>query len=708
MKTNITIFFGIVFLFLFPFMGKAANEPHWVCDVYAYELDMTLYASVNINGQSANSENIEIAAFCGDECRGVAELMSVAGMNSAYYYLRIRSNNLTDRITFKGYDKGSKKEIAFADALDFSNQKQYGYPSSPFVLNSFINPEDVGNVTNTTETLHLSGEWSTSELQSLSQNIHEKAGSITTNSSLTTVDLTEVSFEAGSSLNGVFTDCEALTSVTLNDIPSGDNADAFSGSNPNCLIFVPVDEVNIPQAWANVVKGAQADNIILTDQRLFSAPRNFQAAHIEYARTFQKVTDETWNSGWEAICVPFKVQSVEKKDVIVRNKPVKRSKSNVKFRLYELMSKGFVQTNSLKAYTPSVIAMSSVEEDKMVVFSASDVAILASDKTYTVNGPTYDLIGTFQMVEPSTSVLAINEKGDAFIPAKKTINPFRAYVVPHKGTELSSVPIKEYIPVAGITLNRASLSLTVKGSATLSATVLPENATNKGVCWSSHDETIAKVSTTGIVTGIGQGKTTIKVQTEDGDYSASCQVEVLDTNPPTPPTGTVSVVGVVLNPDQYTLKINESVQLTAIIQPADATNKEVSWSSSNESVAKVLQEGKVTASHAGDAIVTVKTTDGNFIATCYIQVVAPTAISAIESGQVNVYPRIVSECFMVTGLTKPARIEIMDYSGQIVKSLKVRNVSECTIYENLPPASYLVRVVQGKDINVFKIIKTKR
>lgn len=707
MKTNITIFFGIVFLFLFPFMGKAANEPHWVCDVYAYELDMTLYASVNINGQPANSENIEIAAFCDDECRGVAELMSVAGMNSAYYYLRIRSNNLTDRITFKGYDKGNKKEIAFADALDFSNQKQYGYPSNPFGLNSFINPEDVGNVTNTTETIHLSGEWGTSELQLLSQNIHEKAGSITTNSSLTTIDLTEVSFEAGSSLNGVFTNCEALTSVTLNDIPSGDNADAFSGSNPNCLIFLS-EGVAVPQTWTNVVKGTQADNIVLTDQRLFSAPRTFQAEHIEYIRTFQKVTDETWSSGWEAICVPFDIQSIERDGAIVRDKPIQRSGANVEFRLYELTSKGFVQANSLKAYTPSVIAISSVEEDKVVVFSASDVAILASDKTYTVNGPTYDLVGTFQMVEPSTSVLAINEKGDAFIPAKKTINPFRAYVVPHKGTELSSVPIKEYIPVVRITLNRASLSLTVKESATLSATVLPENATNKGVYWSSHDETIAKVSTTGIVTGIGQGKTTIKVQTKDGDYSASCQVEVLGANPPTPPTGTVSVVGVVLNPDQYTLKINESVQLTAIIQPADATNKEVSWSSSNESVAKVLQEGKVTASHAGDAIVTVKTIDGNFIATCYIQVVAPTAISAIESGQVNVYPRIVSECFMVTGLTKPARIEIMDYSGQIVKSLKVGNVSECTIYENLPPASYLVRVVQGKDINVFKIIKTKR
>jgi len=82
------------------------------------------------------------------------------------------------------------------------------------------------------------------------------------------------------------------------------------------------------------------------------------------------------------------------------------------------------------------------------------------------------------------------------------------------------------VPVSGVTLNKTTLTFTVGKSETLIATVLPDNADNKNVTWTSTNSFVATVMPNGLVTGLSEGTTTIVVTTQDGAKSASCAVTV--------------------------------------------------------------------------------------------------------------------------------------------------------------------------------------
>ena len=90
------------------------------------------------------------------------------------------------------------------------------------------------------------------------------------------------------------------------------------------------------------------------------------------------------------------------------------------------------------------------------------------------------------------------------------------------------------IPVTGVSLNKSETTLTVGGTETLTATVLPEGATNKSVTWSSNAPSVATVDENGVVTAVGSGTATITVTTEDGNYTAVCTVYVAPYIPPVP------------------------------------------------------------------------------------------------------------------------------------------------------------------------------
>ena len=115
---------------------SAARAAHWECNIYDYRYDMTVYASLQLNGRNvAASDAYEVAAFCGDECRGVATVETVPGTGASYYYLRVRSNATDgETITFKCYDVATGEEIDLGETLAFASQSMTGYPSEPFVL----------------------------------------------------------------------------------------------------------------------------------------------------------------------------------------------------------------------------------------------------------------------------------------------------------------------------------------------------------------------------------------------------------------------------------------------------------------------------------------------------------------------------------------------------------------------------------------------
>ncbi len=170
--------------------------------------------------------------------------------------------------------------------------------------------------------------------------------------------------------------------------------------------------------------------------------------------------------------------------------------------------------------------------------------------------------------------------------------------------------------VSGVRLDYSKLSLKTGETAALTATVYPSNAANKAVKWISSAPDVASVDQTGKITALKPGITTITVETEDGGYTATCNVTVIDSS-------IVSVTGVKLSATVAELTIGNSKQLTAAISPTNATNKGVTWSSSNTNVASVSSSGVVVAKGEGTATITVKTDDGGYTAACTIRVSKP-------------------------------------------------------------------------------------
>lgn len=171
------------------------------------------------------------------------------------------------------------------------------------------------------------------------------------------------------------------------------------------------------------------------------------------------------------------------------------------------------------------------------------------------------------------------------------------------------------VSVTGVTLNKIVLELYMGGSETLKATITPANATNKYVTWKSSNPAVATVDANGKVTAKSLGTADITVTTKDGGYTATCRVGVVRR-----PGGNVSVTGVTLNKTTLTLTKGASETLTATIAPTNATNKKVTWTSSDPAVATVDASGKVTGVAKGTATITVTTEDGGYTATCAVEV----------------------------------------------------------------------------------------
>ena len=156
------------------------------------------------------------------------------------------------------------------------------------------------------------------------------------------------------------------------------------------------------------------------------------------------------------------------------------------------------------------------------------------------------------------------------------------------------------IAVTGVSLNKTSLSFTGTGSSqTLTATVSPSNATNKTLTWSSSNTSVATVSN-GVVKAVGFGTATITAKSNNGK-TASCKVTV---NP-------IQPTGIKATPETSTLYgLNGTVKLSANVMPSNATNKAVTWSSRNTSVATVSSDGTVKAVGYGTTVITATTVNG--------------------------------------------------------------------------------------------------
>ena len=165
------------------------------------------------------------------------------------------------------------------------------------------------------------------------------------------------------------------------------------------------------------------------------------------------------------------------------------------------------------------------------------------------------------------------------------------------------------VPVTSVKLNNTTLNLTVGDSETLTAIVLPDNATNKDVTWASSNEDVATVDENGKVTAVKAG--TAIITATAGGKKASCEVTV--TSQPVPVTG--------ISLDDAEVSVGRTIQLKPKFTPADTTQRGVTWVSSDETIATVDTNGNVKGLAEGTVSITVTSTeDANVTATCTVTV----------------------------------------------------------------------------------------
>ena len=190
----------------------------------------------------------------------------------------------------------------------------------------------------------------------------------------------------------------------------------------------------------------------------------------------------------------------------------------------------------------------------------------------------------------------------------------------------ASCAVECVIPLSGISLGIGSADLNPGQTADLggSVTYYPADATDKGITWTSSDPSVATVDANGVVTAVGNGTTTITGVSDDGGFEVSCTITV-----------TTPVTGVTL-PATAKVAIGGSLTLTATVLPATASNKAVTWKSSDTSIATISASGVVTGKKTGKITITVTTVDGNKTATCVVTVGVPATGITVPTGTTDI------------------------------------------------------------------------
>ena len=213
-----------------------------------------------------------------------------------------------------------------------------------------------------------------------------------------------------------------------------------------------------------------------------------------------------------------------------------------------------------------------------------------------------------------------------------------------------------------ITLDYTEYEMVEKSEFQLTATILLESTTNKGVVWSSSDMWIASVDANGLVRAYSVGEAIITATTVDGsNLSASCKVTVVSS----------LAQSITLDKTEVSLKATETATLDATVLPETTSNKGVEWTSSDESVAIVSKKGVITAIAVGEATITATTADGsNLSASCTVTVV-PTPGDVNNDASVNVTDIVTVASYIVgkttdvfifeaADMTKDGKINIVD------------------------------------------------
>ncbi len=194
--------------------------------------------------------------------------------------------------------------------------------------------------------------------------------------------------------------------------------------------------------------------------------------------------------------------------------------------------------------------------------------------------------------------------------------------------ESEAVIIPESVTGIEVANDYQHMGLFVGGSGKIRYSVLPSNATNTNVTFKSLNEKVVIVDANGVVTGVSEGNADIVITTEEGGFEAKCTVRV----------DGIDARGIERVGDKtVTMGLNQTRQLQVKITPSDTTNKNVQWTSSNNSVATVDSNGVVISKNSGSTIITATTHNG-LKTEFFIEVETPVTNITLNSNEINLNP----------------------------------------------------------------------
>ena len=286
--------------------------------------------------------------------------------------------------------------------------------------------------------------------------------------------------------------------------------------------------------------------------------------------------------------------------LVVNYSPANASDKNVSYRSSNNNVVTVSDTGLLRANSPGTAVITVISNDGGHV-ATSNIMVIANTNNTTQNS------GTTSSVTTTTS--SVNSSSS------------------HSSS--SSTNIK----LSGISFNKTSLTLNVNEESTLSVIYNPNNATNKSVIWKSSNSGVVSVSSNGKLKGITTGVATITATANDGGYVASCVVTVTKESSSSSSSGSTSddkrLKKIKLSKSRIDIKKGSETNLEVEFTPSDASNKNVTWYSTNEDVATV-KNGKIKALSSGSTTIRVTSDDGYLQDKCEVVVYSDLPIEAIS------------------------------------------------------------------------------
>ena len=276
-----------------------------------------------------------------------------------------------------------------------------------------------------------------------------------------------------------------------------------------------------------------------------------------------------------------------------------------------------------KSATCSVTVSKKVVPVSSVSLSQTSLALVEGDETTltaTVK-PDDATDKTVSWTSNKTDVVSVDQNGKV-----KALKEGSATITAKAGDKSATCAVsvsKKVIPVSSVSLDRYSVSLEEGQTTKLIATVSPADATDKSVKWESSNTGVATVSQDGTVKAIKEGEA--KITASAGEKAATCSVSVSKK--------VIPVTSVTLNKSSLNLTKGQTEKLIATVNPSNATDKEVSWSTSNNTIVSIQQDGTITAIKSGSATITAKA--GEQSATCSVTVSTPVESVSLDRTSVS-------------------------------------------------------------------------